>query len=383
MRKKSFKTPPFVVWRVEDCEINGRFHYRLVPHGVFGSILLHAALQWFVVVLFIFSNYAKTAASFAILAAVSFVAFTFLAGVSNVIMLRLLNVRSIQPVAALLQRCPKRAAEIYNEVFPTVCVRNPSGRSDLPGATTTGQMAEHVPPSRSRPWIITLHTAYYFVSKMFSLIADNSRYFFSRNIIKAYQLLFYRPHAEKLEENLNRLRALTLRREDSPLHAFTEFAVLSCFVPFTRRAGTTIPPVEFRFIFVYFAPVLFGFTLCLITFCLFVLKTTSLGEYAGLSKKSHFFYEDKFAFMACVFVWFVQSAIYAIGTLERDFKQLSYRYFERQRFPKSMTQFASDVIDRAPDLADAARNHWAKPVITAGIVVLTELYASFLHNLGH
>lgn len=46
-----------------------------------------------------------------------------------------------------------------------------------------------------------------------------------------------------------------------------------------------------------------------------------------------------------------------------------------------MTQFASEVTGRAPDLAATARQYWVHTVITAGMLGLAELYASFLHNL--
>lgn len=99
---------------------------------------------------------------------------------------------------------------------------------------------------------------------------------------------------------MSRLRALTLRREDSSLQAFSEFAVLSCFVPITRKTGTSIPPIEARFITVYFAPIWFGFTLCLLTFTLFAAKSSAAADLLGLSHHSHFIREDKFAFMLCV-----------------------------------------------------------------------------------
>lgn len=37
MRKKPFEAPPFVVWRVADRKLKGRFHFRLAPLVYFAA----------------------------------------------------------------------------------------------------------------------------------------------------------------------------------------------------------------------------------------------------------------------------------------------------------------------------------------------------------
>src|ERR1043165_1237173 len=369
MHSPSFKTPPFVVWRIESPP-NGPSRYRLASHGVSGSVMLHAAWQWLVLSAVIIPNHSASACSGGIACVAFLLLFTVLAILCNVLILRIVNARLIQPVDTLLHLCPAHARRQYNNAFPKITIMHEPG---VHGRNSTLRL--------QRKLTITLQTAAYFLASLPTFL---SRGYESRTF--GDRLKHKKPRLDsQCRVNRARLRALKLRREDSCLQAFSSFAVLSCFVEHRRRRepAAPIPPIQTAFIVAYFMPIIFGFVLCLVTFCLYALKDSHLSFYLQLSSDARFTNAStKFPFMICVFVWFIHGILYLIRTLDQDFKSLFYDYFKTQFFPKSMVRYAHAIMKDAPDLALVARERWLIEAITAGMVGLTALYAEFLHNLG-
>jgi hypothetical protein len=413
MRVRSFKTPPFVVWRLESGEGHSgkQSRYRLVPHAVYGNILLHVLTQWIVLTLFVIIPHRVDIRS-AVLLAFFFLALFLLAAVAaNIAMLRLINGRSMQPVEALLALCPRDFRQTYDSVFPVVRdserrwrwvpqrLEQWLARKRWFSRRSAQAMAQ---PPRWRELVrikcscfLTLHTTAYFLVWIFCRHEARTR---SSRPLKSYWSLglLGRPSQTKSREdsrlrlrtNLSRLRALILRREDSGLHAFSAFAVLSCFVPFHRRTTPTphmqtdIPHIQTKFVAAYFAPIVFGFLLCIVTFCLFVARTSPIASWLGLVDTAPFFDDNqRFPFMVCTFVWFIQGILYSLSTLDRDFASLFRDYFGTRPFPKSMTRFANDIMANAPDLVALARERWLTAAITVVMLGLASLYADFLHSL--
>jgi hypothetical protein len=323
MRTRRFEAPPFVVWRIEDTA--GQSHYRLVPHAVLRALMTQSLVQW----VGICSPIAVSAinlgisyfsgALFALLALPMYVIFAIY---TNTVILKSLNSRPIQPIESLFSLCPSSARKVCDSSFPSIAT------------------------ARHNRLAITLDTLRYFL----------------RSVWPRYII---RPTSQD-SVNFARLEALTLRREDSCLHAFSAFAAVTFFVPQERRLAE-IPAVEIRFILSYFSPLGFGFALCVVTFCCHPL----------LSMEYHI---SRLPFMLCVFLWFIQGALYLFFTLRQDFASLFSNYFGSQRFPKSMTQFANRQMERAPNLVDAVHTWvpWAIAIVMFG---LASLYAGFLHSL--
>jgi hypothetical protein len=324
MQKKQFEAPPFVVWRIEDTA--GQSHYRLVPHAVFRHLLAQCFVQWIGVCLPIVVSVLTLqishiwGISFALCALFVFLG---LAICANIIILINLNSRPIQTIESLFSRCPDSARKVCDASFPSIS------------------------NAHYKPLAITLATLKYFL----------------RSVL---------PGRGSNRDNVNfaRLQALTLRREDSCLHAFSAFAAVTCFVPHERRLAR-IPAVELTFLLSYFSPIGFGYALCVVTFCCYPLIS-------ALAAEPH---ASRFPFMLCAFFWFIQGTLYLIFTLRQDFTSLFNNYFGSQRFPKSMTTFANQQMTRAPNLVDAVHT-WVPWAIATVMFGLASLYAGFLHSLA-
>jgi hypothetical protein len=326
MRTKRFEAPPFVVWRIEDAA--GQWHYRLAPHAVLRHLLQQCFVQWvgfclpLLVAVFNFGLSRPWGLSLGLISLPLFVACAF---ITNILILLNLNAQSVRPIEALFSRCPSSARKVCDASFPSIS------------------------NARFKPAAITLATVRYFLQA-------------------AYER-YISPHFWKRNINFARLQALTLRREDSSLLAFSAFAAVTSFVPPGRRIAA-LPAVDIKFLLSYFSPVGFGFALCMLTFCCHPFLST-------ISAQHHM---SRFPFMLCAFFWFTQGIWYLLFTLRQDFASLFKDYFESRRFPKSMTHFANEQMERAPDLVDAVYT-WVPWTISFVIVGLAGLYAAFLHSL--
>ncbi len=399
MRQTLFESPPFVLWHLRD-EAKEKSYYCLAPHSVFGSLLAQAVVQWLgISALLIVGFGANLSTLWKIL--IAMLVCLVLATFSNVCLLRFLNSKSLPSVDALLHLCPRVARRRYESSFPT------TPYTKRPLLTITAQLL-----------------VYWFNMWWYRLIAgvagDRSvrigHLHRRRRSQKAYQGARSRP--SQIAQNLSRLRALTLRKEDSCLHAFSAFAIMSCFVPFARadRPRSAIAP---KFIGTYFSPVIFGFSCCLVIFLLLVLRqadfvvslskpsTTYVTQTSGPRPISSELVQDSekpsmealhrntenqalayrhlpqhFPFFICVFLWFVQSLMYSYRMLGRDFNSMVRNYFDSRPFPNEMTRFANQQMSLAPDFVVVAQDEWLSPLVNVAIMGLAALYAAFLHALG-
>lgn len=402
MRARGFKTPPFVVWRIESRPAD-QSHYRLVPHGVLASILVHTFCQWALISLFV-GTHVKT-----ILAGIGipiglFIVFFALAALCNVLTLRLLNARSMAPTEALLQRSTMNVrSAYYDRAFPVLLAPHKDrvtwNQDRIAGRRHAGQPLPA--PSRGRrfvrglrlTWQTTIHFLFRLPATWPSRLRDSHRLTdYLRRWTRVWRIYGrisrWRQRNEFVRQrrsNRARLQALKLRREDSMLHAFSAFAVLSCFVELVRRTEAPVKPIPASFVIAYFMPILFGFFLCAVGFVLYAARESLFVECVGLSSmptvKLWNDNSDKFPLMIGIFVWFVHGIAYVVATLEQDFKSLFKDYFNQRPFPSSMTHFANDIIEAAPDLKAMAREQWLSQVITAGMIGLAGLYAAFLQSL--
>ena len=331
MHRTSFEAPPFVVWRL-DGNKDERPQYRLAPHGVFKHIWLQCVVQWLaslVVLHQLVEFHCLSLASASALFFSAFVIVIFVSMFANWVVLRILNSRPMQTIEALLHLSPKNARAIYEEAFPSI--RN-----------------RHV-----RPLKITLYTFLYF------LFGE-----------RASRLPVLRRRLKSV--NFTRLSALTLRREDSCLHAFSAFAAVTYFVPH-RRSYMPIQPIPTRFLLCYFSPIGFGFLLCIAMFCVHPIAWRLIGG-------NDF---SRVPFMVCVLIWAVQGLIYLLFTLRADFTSLFRNYFNVRPFPNSMTSFANSQMARAPNLTAVVQDTWVPWAIATVLFGLAGLYAGFLHSLGN
>jgi hypothetical protein len=174
--------------------------------------------------------------------------------------------------------------------------------------------------------------------------------------------------------NRAKLGALSLRREDSSLLAFSAFAAITTFAP-QRRESSGISQLHINFLLGYFSPIGFGFGLSMLIFCMYPIAaalTTTAPTHGSVSK---------FPIMASICVWFFQSLLYLNYTLRQDFAPLFRNYFDARMFPNSMTRYANYQISRVPNLTQSIQNELLTFFIAILMFGLAGLYAAFLHNL--
>jgi hypothetical protein len=322
--------------------------------------------------------------------------YVLLAVVTNVILLRQLNARSIQSVETLLHLCPPNAREIYDSWFPSIRYR----RCRLCRALriTVQTLGFFVLAPRQSIALAHRMRDAWFASRLRHAGVRYCRAFGemnNRSVSRLSRALSRLPihmdtHKPRVPVGavrrkrglevqntfrLNRakLAALTLRLEDSSLHAFSAFAALTTFVP-GWRPFAPVPGLHMKFLLSYFSPIGFGFLLCLLTFGSYpFVASVAVEPHAVLSR---------FPFMFCVFFWFVQGAFYLFFTLRQDFAALFRDFFYIRMFPSSMTQFANEQVGHAPNLVDLIQNTWAPWLIATVMFGLATLYADFLHSLG-
>lgn len=335
MRPVRFDFPPFIVWRVQrppDLPVGDAYGYRLVPQGVLLNLIFQCLIQSSGIAWVVFAYRGIDHASLRYVVALTAGVFILTLALS-MLLTRLLNSRSMHPVEALMALCPDDMRQRLDQAFP--CYHQPQ------------------PQKRSRFARLRANTAMTFQTAL-SLLPLGSLSSSTRN----------RLFSPREQENRARLRSLRMRREDNALHAFSAFAVVTSFVPLTRRARP-IAAIQLKFVLSYFSPVAFGFIVCMLIFAIG-------GVGYGVKKP---------ALMICIVLWFGQSLHYCFYTVRQDFAGMFENYFNQRPFPKSMTRFANEQMARAPDLVRLAQEQWLSAAITTAIFGLAGLYAGFLQNL--
>jgi hypothetical protein len=372
MSPRSFEAPPFVAWLVKDdpgrAQKGGPGHaqevdlhhaqkndpgyaqYDLVPHTVFRNLLCQCVWQWaalsFVVQDAVYYDSASPLLGWLIYV-LALPAFVCIAIYFNVQILARLNSQSAPKIKVLLSRCPKDLRRKYVEWLPAI---------------------EKPERAWQRHYKITWSLLVYFLSPK-NEKADTWQRPFKTAWRFLLNLLLFLP---KADTNAAKLEALTLRKEDSCLHAFSAFAAVTSFVS-DRQNSPAIPNIQIRFLLSYFSPIGFGYLLCLITFLLYpVLSYFSKSEYSL----------PRFPFMVCIVVWLCQGSLYLLSALRQDFAAIFHNYFDSRIFPQSMTRYADEQMAIVPDLIAAMENHWIPWAIGTVMFGLAELYASFMHSLA-
>jgi hypothetical protein len=399
MRLTGFVPPPFVVWRIAELPANKPIptpfrpfatpptdepgyeescQYRLVPHAVFRNILLHSFFQWLVLTGVMFSYFGSLGLPAKLaLSVIGLIIFAGLAIGANLFIMWIVNARPMQTIEALLQHAPRQDRWRYEEWFPTIFETRPS-----PPRPST---------FRRRRWRALRITAQMLVFFLCAPAEEKkvSRGFPGlRRFLYPYRLWWNRKRRRRSQSSsgaadpighdhyrrLNRakLGALTLRREDSSLHAFSAFAAITTFVP-QRRRVLVIPEVHINFLLGYFSPIGYGFILCLATFCLYPIAMWYLDPKTAL---------PRFPLMFPVLFWFGLGLHYLRYTLQQDFAAFFRNYFNARKFPQSMTRFANEQMARAPDLVEAIQSNSLSFFISVLLFGLGALYAGFLQSLG-
>jgi hypothetical protein len=418
-------------------------HYRLVPHAVFREISRHCYAQALAIVFialsflgnnpetsevfdaFVYRNISsKIAIQESLIHECSLVLATIVGGlllavgslailltlgaIANALVMRLLNARSMQTIEALLHHCPAASRAEFDQSFPAIFERHNERHRDReivrwkPAFRITGQtflfffvsspLSRRLPSGSlvERIWLACLASRRFFQKSRFAvarmITASTSRH--RRRVspsnppkgASSGAVLYTRRQLDRRLRRLNRakLGSLSLRREDSPLQAFSSFAAITTFVPHQRRI-IRIPRKHIEFLIGYFSPIGFGFLLCLLIFGTYPLlaivgNTISSGP-APVPAPS------KFTMMIPILIWFVLGLVYLRYTIDQDFSALFKNYFKARRFPATMTRFALDQIERAPDLVEVIQSNALSFFIAVLLFGLAALYAGFLQSL--
>jgi len=358
MSPRSFEAPPFVAWLVRDGLGRAQKHdpgyaqYNLVPHTVFRNLLCQCVWQWialsFVVQAAVYYDSASPLLGW-LTYILALPAFVCIAIYFNVQILARLNSQPASKIKVLLNRCPGDLRKKYVAWLPAI--EKPEREWQRHYKITWRLLVYFLSPKNeeARTWQRPFKTAWRFL----------------------LNLLLFSP---KADTNAAKLEALTLRKEDSCLHAFSAFAAVTSFVSDTQNSPA-IPSIQIRFLLSYFSPIGFGYLLCLITFLLYPV----LSYFSNFSNPENSL--PRFPFMACIVVWLCQGSLYLLSALRQDFAAIFHNYFDGRIFPQSMTRYADEQMAIVPDLIAAMENHWIPFAIGTVMFGLAELYASFMHSL--
>jgi hypothetical protein len=321
--------------------------------------------------------------------------FVCLAMGANLGVIALLNARPMQTTKALLQLCPETTRREYEECFPSIMDSRYAVIDRLRITLQAlcfffrlghGQSRKVIWPWRRRALIAPLVHARRRIRIGFLKLMHSCRRLYRAlrwrgNRVRLPAGLFIAPwtaspapsyskQATDRHLNLAKLGALSLRREDSRLHALSAFAAATTFVP-QRRHYSLIGRIHINFILSYFSPLGFGFALCMLLFVVFV--------------GARWWADDpelpRFPLIVSIVLWLAQGLWYVRYTLGQDFTSLFRDYFVLRIFPKSMTSFAQAQIAAAPDLATEVQGRWLDLLIVGLLLGLASLHAALLHSL--
>jgi len=321
--------------------------------------------------------------------------FICLAIAANLRVIALLNARPMQTTKALVQLCPESTRREYEECFPSIIDSRYAVIGRLRITLQALCFFFRVGHRQSRkimwPWrrramiALLVHARRRIRMRLAELLHSCRRLYrglrWRGNRVRLPAGLFtapwtaaqapsYSKQATDWHLNLAKLGALSLRREDSRLHALSAFAAATTFVP-QRRRYSLIGRIHINFILSYFSPLGFGFALCMLLFIVFV--------------GAKWWADDpelpRFPLIVSIVLWLAQSLRYVRYTLGQDFTSLFRNYFVLRIFPKSMTTFAQAQIAAAPDLATEVQGRWLDVLVVGLLLGLASLHAALLHSL--
>jgi hypothetical protein len=304
---------------------------------------------------------------------------------ANIFVIRLVNNRIPAPIHRLLDATPPEERRVLEDSFPLLEAETKAVGSGL--------------HQHSINWRLTTELSRFMLARALPV-------FFRTPLL----LRGYRAATPRREENLSRLRALELRQQDNCLFALTAFAAATEFTGGRTRQDSSFP-AEANFIISYFSPLIFGFMLCLFTFCSYALHPhLSAGYHMAIHYTiaasivddepstevgplgNHVLASDqkgthrpgssgKFPLMICVVLWFVEGLWYLHYTLGHDFAGTFRNYIQGRTYPATMTRLARQELARTPDIIALLESKWIPAAIGALMLGLVGIYAGFLHSL--